>query len=183
MARKALILLVIALMLSPTAACSVSFDGEKTAVMSEPSTAPSTEPTEAPTEKPTEAPTAAPTVTPSEEPTAAPTEVPTEAPTKKPTSVPAYTPEPTEAAYVVRCTDQNGNPVSGVVITFCTESICAPVRTQEGGTANFKGEPYPYEVHVASVPSGYTLSVSDTLTAPHWGGSLSFTFVKAEPSD
>ncbi len=188
MARKALILLVIVLMLSLTAmACSVSSDGEKTAVMSEPSTAPSAEPTEALTEKPSEAPTEKPTATPSEVPTAVPTEKPTETPTKKPTekptSVPVYTPEPTEAAYVVRCTDQNGNPVSGVVITFCTDSICAPVRTQEGGTASFKGVPYPYEVHVASVPSGYTLSGSDTLTAPHWGGSLSFTFVKAEPSD
>ena len=139
MARKALILLVIVLMLSLTAmACSVSSDGEKTAVMSEPSTAPSAEPTEALTEKPSEAPTEKPTATPSEVPTAVPTEKPTETPTKKPTekptSVPVYTPEPTEAAYVVRCTDQNGNPVSGLTVTIGGQSC----TTDEKGEVVFR---------------------------------------------
>ncbi|MDD3401450.1 MAG: hypothetical protein PHT58_07490 [Eubacteriales bacterium] len=147
--------------------------------------------TDAPTEKPTEAPSATPTATPIATPTATPTAAPTDAPTATPTAKPTAKPtataqptiaptmEPAEVTYWIKCVDQNGDAVARVTVTVCNDTICAPVRTGDSGSASYTGSPYAYEIHVVSVPDGYTISGSDTVTAPMWGGTVTFTFTKA----
>ncbi len=61
-----------------------------------------------------------------------------------------------ENTYSVQVIDQNGDPVSGAVIGFCTDSECNISETNEAGIAFFTGPAYPYHIQIVSVPEGYS---------------------------
>lgn len=83
-----------------------------------------------------------------------------------------------EASYTFRCVDQNGSPVSGVMIQVCDENICQVLVSDGEGVCEFVGTPYAWEVHVLMAPDGYTANSTDVVLAPVEGGELVFTFIK-----
>lgn len=58
-------------------------------------------------------------------------------------------------AYVLHVTDQDGNPVSGVYVNFCTDSACVMQKSDEKGMIIFDGEPGVYHLQLLKVPEGY----------------------------
>lgn len=87
-------------------------------------------------------------------------------------------PLPESVTYTVRFTDQNGDPVPGCVINFCTDEMCAPAVANQSGVAVFTGAPYTYHLQVIRVPKGYSFDTAQEFTAPLLGGELSFTVEK-----
>ena len=65
-------------------------------------------------------------------------------------------PEDAPQAYEVMVVDQNGNPVKGVVVNFCTETACTPQETDETGLITFTGDPDVYHVQIIEAPDGYS---------------------------
>lgn len=79
----------------------------------------------------------------------------------------SVTPAPDESmtaqekdAYIFICRDQNNAPVKGVKIQICTDEACMMKESDEKGEIRYVESPYPYDIHVYSVPKGYEL-VSD----------------------
>ena len=60
-----------------------------------------------------------------------------------------------DSAFFIKITDENGSPVTGVMITFCDEESCEMLTTDDDGVVKAEREPKAYEVHVVSVPEGY----------------------------
>ena len=84
----------------------------------------------------------------------------------------------TEASYTVFCRDQDGNPVSGCIVNFCADELCAPMRTDENGVARFVGKPYPYHVQLAKAPADYSFDKEKEWTMDVKGGELTITVTK-----
>ncbi|MBQ8954638.1 MAG: redoxin domain-containing protein [Clostridia bacterium] len=82
------------------------------------------------------------------------------------------------AAYTVTFIDQNGDPVPGCIINFCTDETCVPTVANEEGVATFEGEPYPYHLQVIRVPNGYEFDTAQEFTAEPNGGELAFVVTK-----
>ena len=95
-------------------------------------------------------------------------------------------PSTTEAAegeapnseYTVTFVDQNGEPVPGCIINFCTDEACVPTVAGEDGVATFSGAPYAYHLQVIKVPEGYEFDTTQEFTADPNGGEMSFTVTK-----
>lgn len=83
-----------------------------------------------------------------------------------------------KSSYTVTVVDQNGDPVPGCVVNFCTEESCVPVIADESGIVSFSGEPYAYHLQVLSVPEGYDYTGSDDLFVKAEGDSLTVTLTK-----
>lgn len=83
-----------------------------------------------------------------------------------------------KSSYVITVVDQNGEPVPGAVINFCTEDSCVPVISDESGKALFNGEPYAYHIQVLSVPEGYDYTGSDDLFVKAGGDEMTVTLTK-----
>lgn len=64
------------------------------------------------------------------------------------------TPEKQNACRVI-VTDQDGNPVAGVAVQFCSDNTCMMGKTDAEGMASFTAEDGAYTVHVQKVPDGY----------------------------
>lgn len=64
------------------------------------------------------------------------------------------TPEKQNACRVI-VTDQDGSPVAGVAVQFCSDTTCMMGKTNAEGTASFTAEDGAYTVHVQKVPDGY----------------------------
>ena len=61
-----------------------------------------------------------------------------------------------EGVYRVIVSDNDGNPIQGVKVQFCSDFICMMETTDENGTAVFNAEEGSvYSVHVLKVPEGY----------------------------
>ncbi len=84
------------------------------------------------------------------------------------------------AAWAVRFVDQNGAPVPGCIVNFCTDEACVPVVANENGYATFEGKPYPYHLQVIKVPKGYQFDTAQEFTAEPTGGEMQFVVTKAE---
>ena len=82
------------------------------------------------------------------------------------------------STYVITFVDQNGEPVPGCIINFCTDEACVPVVADENGTAMFEGVPYPYHLQVIRVPAGYEFDTTQEFTADEAGGEMTFTVTK-----
>ena len=52
--------------------------------------------------------------------------------------------------------DQDGRPVEGVSVSFCTDSTCVPKESDESGTITFTGAPEIYHVQIIDAPDGYS---------------------------
>ncbi len=83
-----------------------------------------------------------------------------------------------KSSYTVTVVDQEGNPVQGCVVNFCTEEACVPVISDESGKALFSGEPYAYHIQVLSVPEGFDYTGSDDLFVKAEGDSLTVTLTR-----
>ncbi len=64
------------------------------------------------------------------------------------------TPVPNKG-YRVICMDEEGNPVSGVTVQFCSDTMCHLEETDAEGAAMFDLAPDHYTVHILKVPDGY----------------------------
>jgi hypothetical protein len=84
----------------------------------------------------------------------------------------------TEANYVVKYVDQDGNPVAGVMCQVCDESTCQVFVSDENGVCAFTLAPYAWEIHTLMVPAGYTGDTETITTAPVEGGEMVFTLTK-----
>ena len=75
------------------------------------------------------------------------------------TSVLPETPENREAelqGYVLHIIDQDGAPVQGVMISFCTDTACTMLQSDVSGTVFFSDAPDVYHVRLLKVPAGYS---------------------------
>ena len=86
--------------------------------------------------------------------------------------------ESAEREYTVRFIDQNGNPVPGCIVNFCTDTFCMPVVADETGTARFTGEPYAYHLQVLKVPAGYAFDTAQEFWTGENGGETILTVTK-----
>jgi len=59
-----------------------------------------------------------------------------------------------EAVYLLRFTDSAGNPLPGVMVSLCTDTLCQNVIADEMGEAWLLKPPAVYEVHVVTCPDG-----------------------------
>ncbi len=82
------------------------------------------------------------------------------------------------SAYVLTFTDQNGNPVNGVIAQVCNDTTCMVYTSDENGTCSFELPPYEYEVHILKLPDGYSGDTETIFTAPYNGGDMAFTLTK-----
>ena len=85
---------------------------------------------------------------------------------------------PETVTYTVSFVDQNGDPVPGCIINFCTDEACQPCFADANGVAVFTGSPYPYHLQVIRVPQGYDFDTAQEFTAPVAGGEMTFTVTK-----
>ena len=62
-------------------------------------------------------------------------------------------------AYLIYVLDaQTMEPIPGVRVQFCSDSLCRMGKTDENGVAMFDSEPGTYTVHMMKAPDGYVKS-------------------------
>lgn len=64
--------------------------------------------------------------------------------------------EITDQAYLIRITDTDGNPVPGVMVQVCSETLCNVYVSDENGQCAFVLEPDNWEMHLLVLPEGYS---------------------------
>ena len=65
--------------------------------------------------------------------------------------------------YVISVVDENGDPVTGVLLNVCDETTCTAGMVDSKGIYTFTGSLYPYSIHVLAVPEGYSFDTSAEL--------------------
>ena len=65
-----------------------------------------------------------------------------------------------QKAYVLHVEDQDGNPVPGVAVNFCTDAACTMQQSDENGVITFEGEKANYHVQILKAPEGYSFDKS-----------------------
>lgn len=73
--------------------------------------------------------------------------------------------------------DEDGNPVQGATIQFCSDIQCMMGKTDADGVAEFDEAPGSYIVHLLKVPEGYAKDTTE-YEAPAVPGDLTIV-VKA----
>lgn len=81
-------------------------------------------------------------------------------------------------AYTVTVVDQNGEPVPGVFINFCTDATCTPAMSDENGVITFAGEPDVYHLQVLKAPEGYSFDASFEAYTEAEYGAMTVEIVK-----
>ncbi len=71
--------------------------------------------------------------------------------------------------YRVIVRDEDGGPVEGVKVQFCSDSDCRFANTDASGVAVFDGEPGVYTVHILKAPEGYAGDETEYRTGETWG--------------
>ncbi len=80
---------------------------------------------------------------------------------------------------MVKFVDQDGEPVPGCVINFCTDETCVPTFADEEGIAVFEGMPYAYHLQVIKVPEGYSFDTAyEFYVDEEAGGTMTVTVQK-----
>jgi thiol-disulfide isomerase/thioredoxin len=79
--------------------------------------------------------------------------------------------------YRIICLDEEGDPLEGCTVQFCSDSTCMVAKTDRDGVAAFREPPGNYTVHLLKPPAGYAKD-STEYTAPTTYGDLVIT-VKA----
>ncbi len=85
---------------------------------------------------------------------------------------------PREASYTLIFTDQNGDPVPGLIANVCDDSTCTPMTTDAEGKIVFTKAPFAYHIQVLKVPEGYTYDRSIETYLELLGGETTFTVTK-----
>lgn len=83
-----------------------------------------------------------------------------------------------EVAYRVTIKDQNGDPVPGAVVNFCSDESCQPTTTDENGVSLFVAEFAEYHVQVLSLPDGYNGEDLEKISIGPWSGNTTLTVTK-----
>lgn len=92
----------------------------------------------------------------------------------------ASVPENPGNVYRVVVTDESGAAVQGVMIQFCSETMCLMGETDDSGIATFENqEEGAYTVHVYSVPDGYAEDATE-YPAPEKYGDVTITLKAAQ---
>ena len=76
--------------------------------------------------------------------------------------------------YRVICIDEDGLPVAGCTVQFCSDDTCMLAKTDENGIAEFQEPPGHYTVHLLKPPAGYAKD-STEYTAPEIYGDIIIT--------
>ena len=79
--------------------------------------------------------------------------------------------------YQVQVTDDAGDPVSGAMVQFCSDSECMMGVTDDAGMAQFDQPAGSYTVHVLKVPEGFAAD-STEYAAPEEPGLIAITLAK-----
>ena len=82
------------------------------------------------------------------------------------------------SGYQVLCLDEDGNPVEGAMIQFCSDEMCQMGKTDEEGIAVFDSAPGHYTVHLLKPPVGYAKD-STEYEAPELGGEVTIVLKAA----
>ena len=83
------------------------------------------------------------------------------------------------SAYRVIVQDQDGNPVKGVTVQFCSEAECVLGKTDADGAASFNMPEGPgHEIHLLKVPEGFEKD-GTTYSAPETYGDIVLVLNKA----
>lgn len=83
------------------------------------------------------------------------------------------------SAYRVIVQDQDGNPVKGVTVQFCSEAECVLGKTDADGAASFNMPEGPgHEIHLLKVPEGFEKD-GTTYSAPETYGDIVLVLSKA----
>lgn len=82
------------------------------------------------------------------------------------------------SSYTIKCVDQNGDPVTGVMINVCTDETCTPSSVDENGVLAFDAASYAYVLHVLTIPEGYEFDTTQEVIAPVEGGEVTFVITK-----
>ena len=82
------------------------------------------------------------------------------------------------AEYRIICVDENGQPVAGCTVQFCSDDTCLLGKTDENGIAAFQEPPGHYTVHLLKPPAGYAKD-STEYTAPEVYGDVIITLEAA----
>jgi hypothetical protein len=91
----------------------------------------------------------------------------------------ADTAENSGGAYRVIVQDQDGNPVKGVTVQFCSEAECVLGKTDADGAASFDMPEGPgHEIHLLKVPEGFEKD-GTTYSAPETYGDIVLVLNKA----
>ena len=91
----------------------------------------------------------------------------------------ADTAENSGGAYRVIVQDQDGNPVQGVTVQFCSEAECVLGKTDADGAASFNMPEGPgHEIHLLKVPEGFEKD-GTTYSAPETYGDIVLVLNKA----
>ena len=85
-----------------------------------------------------------------------------------------------DTGYTVLVTNENGEPVSGVTVQFCSDTECMMGKTDGNGEASFAKGPGSYTVHILKPAEGY-LKDNTEYTAPDTPGLITIV-LKAENS-
>lgn len=80
--------------------------------------------------------------------------------------------------YQVICVDEDGRPVQGAMIQFCSDEMCRMGKTDKDGIAVFDGAPGHYVVHLLRAPAGFAPDDTE-YEAPEPGGDITITLKAA----
>lgn len=85
---------------------------------------------------------------------------------------------PAYSAYIFRCRDTDGNPVSNVMIQICTDEMCMVATSDDNGDAIHDGEPFGYDIHIFRYPDDYELSSEQHFSVDAEYGEYNVVFTK-----
>ena len=91
------------------------------------------------------------------------------------TPVPAAEKPQNMQVYTVQVNDQNGTPVPGVSVGFCSDMQCNAVTTDENGTAVFRGEEFAWHVQLLKLPADCTDCSDKDICMQKNGGTVVLT--------
>ena len=89
--------------------------------------------------------------------------------------------------YRIICVDENGQPVAGCTVQFCSDDTCLLGKTDENGIAAFQEPPGHYTVHLLKPPAGYAKDSTEYIVYRpgglrgrnhHIGGSMKTNMIK-----
>jgi len=94
-------------------------------------------------------------------------------------SLPGMTAEAAEKT-TVTFVDANGDPLVGIMLSLCTDTVCTMQQTDENGQV-FIDAPYDsYHWQILKAPEGYAGDVAPELFVIQEDGSILVTLTKAE---
>lgn len=86
--------------------------------------------------------------------------------------------QPAYDGYVFCVTDQNGDPVEGVMLLVCDDSSCTPFETDADGMIKFDKPEANFKTHILSAPDGYSFDAGLEIETPLRGVTTTITIEK-----